>query len=251
MIILPEEEHVKKIATFCLLGLFLFAITAAPGSGQAVKDILAKMIDAQGGRKALEAIKDMTVNGSVEIIQYGMNGSLTVYQKEPDKMRMDIEIMGMVLTQGFDGEKGWAIDPRTGAAQELPEKVSESFKNQALGNDAVLNPEKYGITFTIKDKEKIQDKEYIVIEQSYKNGDKTTLYVDPDTYLIYKTRGKSFNQTGAEIEAETISSDYKKVGDMMAAHTQTVYQNGAEFMRMTFTKFSFNTGLEDSFFKMK
>jgi hypothetical protein len=50
--------------------------------------------------------------------------------------------------------------------------------------------------------------------------------------------------------AESIMGDYKKVGDIVVAHSMTTSQDGQEFMRMTMTKVTFNSNLEDSFFKM-
>jgi outer membrane lipoprotein-sorting protein len=241
----------KRSLTLCLLGLFLFGSITYLGYGQTAKEVLDKMIEAQGGRKVLASIKDMTISGSLEMIQNGLTGSLTLYQKEPDKIRMDMEFMGMVVTRAFDGEKGWMITPETSGAQEMDAKMTEDMKKQALGNDATLNPEKYGITFAFKGKEKIQDKEYLVLEQTYKDGDKVTMYVDPATYLISRTKGKSTSQMGSEVEAETVLSDYKKVGDSLVAHSIIIFQNGAEALRMAFTKITYNTGLEDAFFKMK
>ena len=244
----------KKRLTFILIGLLAVGTFVSFGYSQTAREVLDKMIQAQGGRKVLESIKDTTIIGSMEMIQMGFNGTITMYQKEPNKMRMDMDLnvqgMTMTITQAFDGEKGWTTNPQTGA-QELTGKQNEDMRRQALGNDATLNPEKYGITFTFKGKEKIGDKDYLVLEQTYKDGEKVSLFIDPATYLIYKTKGKATDQAGSEIDAETIIGDYKKVGETLVAHSMTIYQNGAEFIRMTFTKVTFNPGLDDSLFKMK
>jgi outer membrane lipoprotein-sorting protein len=50
--------------------------------------------------------------------------------------------------------------------------------------------------------------------------------------------------------AETITGDYKKVDGLLIAHSMTQYQDGQEYMRMTISKVTFNSNLEDSFFKM-
>ncbi|MFQ5722590.1 MAG: outer membrane lipoprotein carrier protein LolA [Candidatus Aminicenantales bacterium] len=240
----------KKIITVSFLSLFLMSLLTFPGFCQKPSDILEKMIEAQGGRKLLERIKDTTVSGTIEMIQFGMNGSLTMYQKEPNKMRMDIEVMGMVITQAFDGETAWWINPQTGSSEEMPERQAEDMKRQALGNDSLLHPEKYGITYTFKGKEQIEGKDYLVLEQTFSDGFQATLYIDPQTYLTYKTKGTTTNQMGVEVEGETYFSDYKKVEGMMVPHTLTIYQDGEEFMKMSITEITFNSGLEDDLFKM-
>jgi outer membrane lipoprotein-sorting protein len=240
----------KKSLSPIFCAVLLLALVSAPAYSQTAQDILAKHIEAQGGAKALAAIKDTTVSGNMDLVSYGMSASLTMYQKEPNKMRMDIEVMGMVITQAYDGEIAWMINPQTGATEQMPENMTQEFKRQALGNDALLNPEKYGIKYDFTGKEKIDDKEYLVLTQTTADGHVTTLYLDPATYLTYKTKGKTIGQSGEEVMAESIVSDYKKVDGVLLAHSMTTYQDGQEFMRMTITKVAFNAGLEDSLFQM-
>ena len=240
----------KKTLALILCVVSLAALVTAPALCQTTKDVLAKMIQAQGGAKALEAVRDTTVNGTIEMVQFGMTGTVTLYQKEPDKIRVDIEVMGMMITQAYDGQVAWMVNPQTGATEQMQDNMAQEMKRQALGNDALLNPEKVGVSYEFKGKEKIGEKEYILLEQTTSDGHKTTMYLDPDTYLTYKTKGTSLGQAGVEVMAETILGDYKKVGDVVVPHSMTTFQDGQEFMRMTMTKVTFNTNLEDSFFKM-
>ena len=237
---------------FAVAGILLALLAGLTVSAQTpdVKGLSDKMIQALGGRAALAAVKDTTTSGTLEMVQMGMNGSVTMYQKEPDKMRIDIELMGMVITQAFDGQKAWMTNPQTGSTEEMPETQGQSMRRQALGNDALLNPEKYGITYVLKAKEKIGDKEYFVLEQTSKDGTKAMMYIDPGTYLIYKAKAKTQDMSGADVEGETVFEDYRKEGDIMMAHKMITYQAGAEFLRMTFTKVTYNASLDDAFFKM-
>jgi len=241
----------KKTLIWVLAGLFILSILPVQGFGQTSKEVLDKMIETQGGRKALEAAKDTTISGTMELVQQGMNATLTMYQKEPNMMRMDIEVMGMVITQAFDGQKAWFLNPQTGATEEMPESLAKEFKRQSLGNDSILNPEKYGITYELKGKEKVGDKDCLILEQTMSDGHKSTLYVDSATYLTNKTKTMTMGQMGGgEVLTETLMSDYRKEGDLMAAHSMTILQDGAEFARMTLTKITYNSGLQDSLFQM-
>jgi len=240
----------RKRGILVLAGLVL--ATTAVGSlwGQTAQDVLKKMIEANGGEKVMAAVKDSTMTGTMEMIQMGMNGSITMYQKEPNMMRMDIEVMGMLITQAYDGEKGWWINPQTGAAEEVPEAQAQQLKRQAYGSDTLLHPEKYGITYELKGSEKVDDKDCYVLEQNFKDGDKNTILVDKATNLPYKTRAKALNQMGVEVQAETVLGDYQPVEGIPVPHSIMIYQDGQEFMKLTITKVSYNAGLEDSFFKM-
>ncbi len=243
----------KKATAWILGAAVLMTLATRPGYGQTAQDVLNKLIDAMGGRKALEAVKDTTVTGTAEVVQYGISASITMYQKEPNKLRIDIDIAaaGMTITQAFDGQKGWWTNPQTGATEELPAAMAKDILHQALGNDSFLNPKKLGITYALKPKAKIEDKDYIVLEQTLADGHKTTMYLDPATYLPYKTTSLAADLTGAEVETESYLTDYKKVGGLMVAHTIRNLQNGAEAQRVSIASVTYNTNLDDALFTMK
>ena len=240
----------KKVCSIFLLSFFLLALITSPGSGQTAEEIIKKMIEVQGGKKVFESIKDMTLSGTLEMVQQGLNGSLTVYKKEPDKTRRDIEIMGMTITQAYDGETAWGVNIQTGNTEEMEEQQAAEMKRESFPIVSWLYPEKYGFSFDYKGKEKIEDKDYFVVEETYPDGFKATLYVDAETYLTYKAKVKTMGPMGYEVEAEQFTSDYKKVDGMIIAHSMVSFIEGEEFMEITVTGVKFNTGLEDSFFKM-
>jgi outer membrane lipoprotein-sorting protein len=123
------------------------------------------------------------------------------------------------------------------------------MKRMAMGNASLLNPEKYGITYTYKGKETIEGKDYLILEQKYNDGYTTTNYINSDTYLVYKIKGMAPNMSGVETEQEVFLDDYKKVDGLMMAYSMRIVQGAEEAMTMTFTEVKFNSGLEDSFFK--
>ncbi len=227
------------------------ALATAYGSAQTADEIIKKMIEVQGGKKVFESIKDMTLSGTLEMVQQGLNGSLTVYKKEPDKTRRDIEIMGMTITQAYDGEIAWGVNIQTGSTEEMEEQQAAEMKRESFPIVSWLYPEKYGLSFDYKGKETIEGKDYFVIEETYPDGFKATFYVDSKTYLTYKAKAKTMGPMGYEVEAEQFTSDYKKVDGMTIAHSMVSFIEGEEFMKVTVTDVKFNTGLEDSFFKMK
>jgi outer membrane lipoprotein-sorting protein len=240
----------KKNFSLCLLGVFLIALVVSPGFDQEAEDILEKYIEASGGKKLLASIKDTTLTGTMEIPMAGMSGSLTIFQKEPDMIRMDMEMMGMVITQAYDGEIAWWINPQTGAVEEMPADQAQNIIRQSYGNSILLDPDKYGIIYTLKETENIEGKDYYVMEQSFPDGFTLTMYIDSKTYLPYKTVAM-VNQMGVEAEAETFLSEWRKVDGMMVSFSIKVYYDGEEAVSMTFTEVKFNTGIEDSFFKME
>ncbi len=242
----------KKIFRFSLLGFFLINIVGIPGFSQDTEKLLDQVINATGGRQAMEAIKDTTFSGTMDLIQMGMSGTFTFYHKEPYMLRQDMELMGAAFTAlSFDGETGWTSNPETGAIEDLPETVKEITKNEALGfgNSCLLYPEKYGIIFTEKGKETVKGIEYLLLEMTFKNGDTSLFYIDPETFLPYKTKSMTLNEMGIEVGQEFIVGTYKEVNGINFSHSGTIFLDGVEFASIVVDEVKFNSGLEDSFFK--
>lgn len=228
---------------------------AAAASSKEALDGLAKMIAAMGGRKALDSAKDATLSGRIEINAAGqtLSGPVTLYQKEPDKMRVDLTVpeYDLSVSQAFDGLKGRFTNPQTGMTEEMPDFLVQDFARQATGTQALLDPKKAGVVYALKPKAEIESKDYIVLERTYPDGHKFTFFLDPETYLPYKTASRTFDIMGGEVEAETFFGDYRKVGGLMVAHAIRILHNGVEAQRITIASVAHNTGLEDGLFVLK
>ncbi len=243
----------RKVLTLSFVCLLLLSFTAVPGFGEDASGVLKKLIDASGGRQALEKIKDTTISGTFEITQMGMEGTMTIYHKEPNMFRQDIEVMGMLITNAFDGEVGWMVNPQTGASEEIPEERQAESRRGALsyGNAVLLYPEKHDVTYKLIGEETVDDVKCIVLEQAFTDGHAVTMYIDAGTYLVHKSKQMATGQTGSEVETEVTFSDYKKVDGLTSPHLVTILQDGEEFAVMMVSEIKFNSGLEDSLFKME
>lgn len=241
----------KRILAFSVLMVFLMTLPVSPGFAQSINRILKRMSDAQGGRKTIESIKDMTMIGGVEMPQQGISGTVTIYKKEPDKSRIDLDAMGMVIIQVYDGQTALWTNPQAGDIEEMDEQQAASMIRQSLPITAIIDPEKYGVTITYKGKETVDGKECFMLEQVYRDGYRMIRYVDSDTYLSVKSRSTITGPGGSEIQVEQVMSDFRKVDGMTMAYSVTTIYNGSVFNEIRFKEVKFNTGLEDSLFQLK
>ena len=246
-----EEILTKRILAFSFLLVFLITLAASPGFAQSLNRILKRMSDTLGGRKTIESIKDMTMVGEVEMPQQGISGTVTIYKKEPDKSRIDLDAMGMVIIQVYNGQTALWTNPQTGNIEEMDEQQAERMIRQSFPLAAIFDPEKNGIIFTYKGKETVEGKECFVLEQMYKDGYRMIRYVDSDTYLSVKTRSTLTGPGGSEIQVEQVMSDFRSVGGMTIAYSVTTYYNGSVFNKIRFKDVKFNTGLGDSLFQLE
>jgi outer membrane lipoprotein-sorting protein len=199
------------------------------------------------------SIKDTTISGVAEIVPYGLTVPVTIYQKEPDKMRVDTTVTeaSMTIIRAFDGRKGWMTDPQSGTITEMPDFMAGEMARQAAGRQALLDPRKLGVIYALKPKAMIEGRDYVVLEQTSADGHKTTFYLDPDTSLPYKTQRRGRDANGVEVDSESYSTDYRNVGGMMVPYAVRVVQNGSDTERITVTSVDFNTNLDDALFALK
>jgi zinc protease len=241
-------KRVFKVFQLCLM--FLFSLQL-PSFSQSLQNIIKEMIRAQGGKAAIENIRDMTIKGSIEVPNQSLRVPFTQYKKEPDKRRIEFEVQGLIQVQGFDGKRAWEAVPETGEVVEIPGEDARDIKRGSLALAWILYPEKFGISLALKGREKIDDKTYLLLEQTFPDGDKLVLFVDPDKYVIFKIDSTMMDEMGVQVETETYLSDYKSVKGYRMAHTLTSYLRGKEYMKMTYKKVKVNTGLKDDLFEMK
>ena len=247
--ILHKGRIMEKSLYLILIGFFMLSFSAGHTYGQSADEVLEKLIRAQGGREKLAAIKDTTITGSFVMTAMGMEGEMTAYQKEPNLLRMDIEIMGTTMTQAYDGKTAWMVNSETGTVEMMPEIAAEYFIREAYGNAAILEPDKHGISYSLKGKEVIESKEYIVLIQTFSDDFKVTMYIDPKTYLIHKTKSLALDGMMMETESEVVYSNYKETDGVLTAFNMTIYENAIEDFVFTASEVRYNTGLEESFFK--
>lgn len=226
---------------------------AGPSGNKETMAVLNRMIEALGGRKALGAIKDMTVTGTVEAPEIGLTSPFVLYQKEPNRMRMDITVAeaATTITQAFDGRRGWGTDARTMRPEEMPEIESRDVSHKALGNAALLDPRSLGVTYALKPKQTLGDRDYIVLEQTLADGHKTAYFLDPETHLPARLATRTLDPAGADAEAETVFSDYREFCGARIACSSRTLRGGKEVQRLTVTGVTCNAGLDDSLFELK
>ncbi|MGK9476806.1 insulinase family protein [Melioribacter sp. OK-6-Me] len=211
--------------------------------GLTAEQIIKNYVNAIGGADKLAAVKDRMIkmNGSMQ----GMNVSVTLYQKYPNKLYQEVDAGVFKQKTVFDGNKGYV--EVMGQKQDLQGDQLESLKNEAL--DAVLDYSKYGITPELTGMENINGKDAYRVVLTSAGGKKTTQYFDPETWLLIRsitsisTPQGSFTQT-------TDMSDYKEVNGVKYPF-KYIQSFGPQSIELNVSTIEINTGLPDSLFEVK
>src|ERR1700720_2960926 len=100
-----SKESIPMIRRLITLALFLTFLFAVQASAQTVDELIKKNIDARGGIQKLKAIKSIKATG--KMTQQGLEIPISVQQKRPSMVRVDVTFQGKSFAQGYNGEIGW------------------------------------------------------------------------------------------------------------------------------------------------
>lgn len=234
--------------TFIAVSAILFSLTL---SAQTVDEIIAKHIAAQGGLAKLKALQSIRMTGNFE--SGDMQAAFTQVFKRPMKMRLDLSVQGLTMTQAYDGQRGWQVVPFTGKKDPEP-MTGDELKNaqdQADIDGPLVDYKSKGNTVELIGKEKVADKDSYHLKVMLKNGSERDLYLDATTYLGLKTSAKA-TMRGTEVELESMLGDYRDVNGLKFPFSIEQHQTGGEgpSQKITFTKIELDPPLQDSIFKM-
>lgn len=244
----------KKIAYLLLATASLTASLATAGAAQAqtLDELVAKNLQAIGGKEKVEAVKGVRMTGKMTLPQ-GMEAAVVMERQDPNKMRMDMSIQGMTMVQAYDGKTGWKIVPFTGKNDPEPMSAEElkQMEKQAINSSDFLSTYKeQGYTAELAGKEDVEGTPTYKIKLTSKDGDVLNFFLDAEQYLLVKITGKTMMQ-GQEIETSTTVGDYKEVGGVLFPFSiQSKIRDFPTPVGMTFEKIEINPDIPASRFVM-
>jgi hypothetical protein len=94
------------------------------------EEVIAKYIQAIGGKENLLKINSMTLEGSGDAGRFGVEMPITIHIKNPGKNKVEIAIMNQKMVRATDGEISWAVNPfmGKGQAQQIPQYDNDTVK---------------------------------------------------------------------------------------------------------------------------
>jgi hypothetical protein len=211
-----------------------------------VDDILAKHVNAVGGKEAIEKITSRSMKGSFDLEAFGVAGApVEMLTKAPNKSAMKIDVTGFgVVNRVFDGATGWDSNPMTG----LRELSGVELAQMKRGSDFYqhLNYKKLYTKMEVKGKEKVGSYETYVIEAMPAEGSPEKLYFDVNTGLLVRQDGEADGPQG-KMPLEIYMEDYKVVDGVKIAHT-VKQVNPAMTIVIKFTEVKNNVEIDDAKF---
>ncbi|MDQ6808487.1 MAG: hypothetical protein M3Z64_03535 [Verrucomicrobiota bacterium] len=215
-----------------------------------VDQIVAKNVEAKGGAAALQALQSLRLTGKMLVNGGRLQLTYAVTKKRPGEVRSEVTMQGMTGIEAYDGTTGWKIMPFQG--RKDPEKLSADDTKSLVGDAEIDGPlvdwKAKGSAVEYLGTEEVDGTPALKLKVSRKNGDVTFVYLDPDQFLEIRTLTQRTVQ-GAQIEVETDSGDYEKVGGVFLPLSIETGPRGATDKAQTeYEKADPNVPVDDAIF---
>ena len=240
-------------SAFLLVVLILAGCDRVPDT---VDGVIERHTRAMGGREAIEAVHSVAIDLHIVDPEFAVDGSYRATR--PGKMRIDVNAGGKhVFTEAFDGRRGWQWKG------EGTTTIAESAKaTAALRHGVELPGHLYGLhelrerghRIDLVGREKIDGVDFYALQLTLDDGYKTTLYIDPTSWLITHRRDVRPLHVDIDPTPTTIDqqmSDFRKVNGVLFpfANTETDLKTGKVLETTTIRAIKVNPNIDDAIFE--
>ncbi len=234
------------LAIIVVLGLLPAAFAATPERPPRAEEILARYIEASGGRDALRKITTRIMRGTVEVASLGATGEFEVKAKAPDKQVSRIEFEGFgSIREGFDGRTAWAAAPFQGVRVKKGAELTRTQRSALFPRELKLREAYDG--FEVKGTENVNGKDAWVVEAKAPGGAVDRLYFDRESGLLLR------EETAIETPVATLMfqsnlSDYRRVDGVMVPFSIDMPKPVEMGFKVRFTEVIHNQAIPDTEF---
>jgi len=190
------------------MGLQAQAPAPAPAAAEGTPtadQIVAKHIEAIGGKAAISQVKSLTIESSTSVMGNDAPTVTTVVDGVGYKNETDFN--GTKIVQCYNDKGGWMVNPMAGAADPTP--MPEDQYNQGKGQIYVGGPLYDYAAKGSKVEFMGKDGNAYKIKLTSKENTETMFLIDATSYMVTSVQGKAKMQD-QDVDITTKFSDYRK-----------------------------------------
>ena len=203
------------------------ALLAASASAQTADEIIAKNLEARGGKDKIMAAEAVRITGKMTMGP-GMEAPFTMEWKNPNRVRLEFTVGGQTGVQAYDGSTAWMHMPFMGKAEPeaMPAEQTADMEQQADFVGPLVDYQAKGHQVALVGKRDVEGTEVYDLQITLKNGDVVHELIDAETFLTIKQESRR-KQGDQEMDFETSIGNYKEVGGLVLPHSIETRMKGA------------------------
>ena len=172
-----------------------------------IDQVLEKYLTASGGRAAFEKITTRVATATLEMPDQGINGTMTLTEKAPNKSLVVVEIPGLgKIREATDGEVAWDDNPQLGLREKTGAEKAEALRGATFNMET--NIRKVFPKLEVTGREQVGTRPTVVVLGTPVDGAPTTFYFDAETGLLLKSSGSRETAQGP-MTFEAFFEDYR------------------------------------------
>ncbi len=188
-------------------------------------------------------VKTIKITANMSVM--GMDLPMTLWMKNPNKLKSVTSINGQDMIQVFDGTKGYSVNPMTGSTDPVemtPDQVKQTLRTNMFQNYLAEALKKGQLA--LEGEENVNDKPAFKLKFDA-DGIVSYLDIDKSSYYLVKT-----STTNNGVVVDSYPTDYTETNGVVIPMKTSTSAQGMD-MVMTFTKVEIDTPMEDEIFTIK
>ncbi|MFI5188165.1 MAG: hypothetical protein ACHQF0_15645 [Chitinophagales bacterium] len=235
-------KHSLLLTAVLFISAFLYA--------QSIDEIIAKHIDAVGGKEKLSGITSVHMDHTAQVM--GTDAPSTTVVLNGKGFRNESEFNGQKVVRVYTDKSGWSINPFAGSddPQAMPDEQYKAGEDE-IYVEPFFNYAERGSKAELQGQEKVGNVNAFKIKLTNKDSSSTTYYIDPSTFYVIQVVSSTV-MMGQQMEVRSTLSDYKKT-DYGLVVPQTIEVSIGDQFTMTskLNKVEVNQPVDPSIFEMK
>ncbi|MEP7144128.1 MAG: hypothetical protein ABI707_14695 [Ferruginibacter sp.] len=232
---------------------FLLTLTAlltfAFANAQTADEIIAKYIDAIGGKDKLSQITSIYIESTTEVMGNESATKTTILNGKGYRNESDFN--GQMLVQVVTDKGGWAINPFGGSSDPaaLPDDQFKSGEDQVYVTGPLYDYAAHGGKVELLGQEKVGDINAYKIKYTNKDNADMTFYIDPATWYPVQAVRKG-NAMGQEVTITVGFSNFQKTDFGISMPYTTNIDMGQFQLKVGVKKVEVNKAVDPAIFEM-
>jgi hypothetical protein len=217
---------------------------------QSAEDLVSRNLTAKGGVARLKAVPGLRIMARVLLPTAGLEFPAVITTKRPNRFYQESTIRGQKVIAGFDGEKGWILNPLMGGLvpQEMQGSRLEMLKRQLDIEGPLVDYKAKGTTVAVAGHDTLEGKAVTKLKVTSKDGLIEYFFVDDETGLEAKTV-KQIKDGDAITTVETRYANYQAIDGVMLPHILEQKAAG-QVLQVTIERVEIAPPVDDTLFKM-
>ena len=215
------------------------------------ESLIAKHIADTGGMASIRALESLRITGEAYMPAAGMTMPVTITQKRPSMMYVEVEIpaMGVSVKNGYDGQTAWSDNPMQGGLQKLSGEQARTVQEQADMDGLLVGYAEKGYDLEYAGEAEVKGAPAHKLKLIRPDSSHVYVYLDAASMLQVKTEAEGTNpMTGGKTTVETFMSDYRDVGGVQMPFSMEVMMGSDVFQTITFQNVETNVAVDEATF---